>query len=121
MSLAGKELGRSGEKAAARYLETCGYTLLEQNYQTRHFEIDIIARDRDTLCFIEVKTRSNLKKGFPREAVIPAKQQKIIMGASFYLKSNRLLNQRVRFDVVEVLYTDDSPQITLIQNAFQGE
>jgi len=114
-------LGRTGEEAAARFLETLGYNILEQNYRTRHFEIDIIARDGDTLCFVEVKTRSNLKKGLPREAVIPAKQKKIILGASFYLKSNKIANQRVRFDVVEVVYTGDLPEILLIPNAFQGE
>ncbi len=121
MSLSGKQLGRTGEKAAARFLKSRGYSLVEVNYQTRHFEIDIIAKDADTLCFIEVKTRSNLKKGLPREAILPAKQQKIIMGASFYLKKNNLFNQRVRFDVVEVLYSGDTPQITLIPNAFQGD
>ncbi len=121
MSLSGKKLGQTGEKAGVRFLETQGYTILEQNYRTRHFEIDIIARENDTLCFIEVKTRSTLKKGRPRESVTPAKQKKIIMGTSFYLKSNKIVNQRVRFDVVEIIYTGDVPEITLIRNAFQGE
>jgi len=120
MSFAGKQLGRAGEKAAAVFLESQGYTLLEQNYQTRYFELDIIAKDKDTLCFVEVKTRSNLKKGLPRESVIPAKQKKIIMGATFYLKEKNLFNQRVRFDIVEIVFTGKTPKITLIPNAFQG-
>ncbi len=120
MSLFGKQLGRAGEDAAASYLSAHGYTLLERNFRTRQFEIDIVAKHKDTLCFIEVKTRSTLRKGRPREAVLPAKQKKIIMGAQFYLKQHQCLNQRVRFDVVEVLLTDAQPEITIIPNAFQG-
>ncbi|WDP92674.1 MAG: YraN family protein [Desulfobacter sp.] len=120
MSLAGKQLGRTGEDAAAQFLAARGYTIIQRNFSTRRFEIDIIAKDGDTLCFVEVKTRSNLKKGLPREAVLPAKQQKIIMGASFYLKKHNCINQRVRFDVVEVLLAGGPPEITLIPNAFQG-
>ena len=123
MSLAGKALGRRGETAAARYLEVCGYTLIERNYRTRHFEIDIIARQKDTLRFIEVKTRVSLSKGLPRESVGSEKQRKIIMGASHYVRANRITNQRIRFDVVEVVYPggpSDTPEITLIRDAFQG-
>lgn len=120
MTMARKELGKAGEDAAAAFLQNLGFTILERNFRTRHFEIDIIARDQETTCFIEVKTRSNLKKGLPREGITPAKQKKIITGASFYLKNNGGFNQRLRFDVVEVLLTGKKPAITLIQNAFQG-
>ncbi len=116
-----QQLGQAGEQAAARFLKISGFTLVAQNYRTPAFEIDIIAREGDVLSFVEVKTRSNLKKGFPRESILPAKQQKIILGATHYLKNKKLFNQRVRFDVVEVLYRGKTPEITLIRNAFTGE
>nr|WP_321399587.1 YraN family protein [uncultured Desulfobacter sp.] len=123
MSLGGKQLGRKGEAAARKYLLTRGYKLLAANYSTPQFEIDIIAKDGQTLCFVEVKTRTGVKKGLPREAVTIAKQKKIITGAQYYLSRERITNTRLRFDVVEVLYKDSSHtdcDITVIPNAFQG-
>jgi putative endonuclease len=123
MSLGGKQLGRKGERAARQYLVSRGYKLLASNYSTPQFEIDIIAKDEETLCFVEVKTRTGVKKGLPREAITPAKQKKIIMGAQYYLSRKKIANTRLRFDVVEVLYKDNSHtdcDITVIPNAFQG-
>ena len=123
MSLGGIQLGKKGERAARKFLLSRGYKILESNYSTPQFEIDIIARDVDTICFIEVKTRTGVKKGLPREGVTTAKQKKIIMGAQYYLSLNKITNTRLRFDVVEVLYKDASHtacDITVIPNAFQG-
>ncbi|MGM0655267.1 MAG: YraN family protein [Thermodesulfobacteriota bacterium] len=123
MSFGGKQLGKKGELAARQFLLSRGYKVLASNYSTPQFEIDIIAKDDDTLCFVEVKTRTGLKKGLPREGVTPAKQKKIIMGAQYYLSLNKITNTRVRFDVVEVLYKDSSHtacEMTVIPNAFQG-
>ncbi|MCG8550775.1 MAG: YraN family protein [Desulfobacterales bacterium] len=123
MSLGGKQLGKKGERAAQKCLKSRGYNILESNYSTPQFEIDIIAKDNDTLCFIEVKTRTGVKKGLPREGVTTAKQKKIIMGAQYYLRLKKITDTRLRFDVVEVLYTDSSHtacDITVIPNAFQG-
>lgn len=123
MSLGGRQLGKKGEMAARQFLLTRGYTIEESNYSSPQFEIDIIARDHDTLCFIEVKTRTGVNKGLPREAVTKAKQKKIIMGAQYYVSKNKITNTRLRFDVVEVLYKDRSHtacDITVIPNAFQG-
>ncbi len=123
MSLGGKQLGKKGEQAARQFLLSRGYTVLASNFSTPQFEIDIIAKDNDTLCFIEIKTRTGVKKGLPREGVTTAKQKKIIMGAQYYLSKNKITNTRLRFDVVEVLYKDSSHtacDITVIPNAFQG-
>ncbi len=123
MSFEGKQLGKKGELAARQFLLSRGYKVLESNYSTPQFEIDIIAKDNDTLCFVEVKTRTGVKKGLPREGVTTAKQKKIIMGAQYYLSLNKITNTRLRFDVVEVLYKDSSHttcDITVIPNAFQG-
>ena len=114
----GHEIGRSGETLAADYLSRNGYTLLEKNYRSPHAEIDIIAKQGDCICFIEVKTRTSLRKGLPRESVHHAKQQKLISGATFYLKGKKIFNQRVRFDVIDIMLTNEVPAITLIKNAF---
>ena len=90
MTVSGYELGRTGEQVAARYLETRGYTLVKQNYRHKTFEIDIIAMDKDVLCFVEVKTRSSIKKALPREAISQAKQKKMILGATYYFKEKSL-------------------------------
>ena len=120
MSRIRQSLGQSGEKKAARYLKKKGFSIIQSNYRTPFGEIDIIAKDKDTLCFIEVKTRSPNTKGLPRQAVNPAKQQKIIHSAAAYLKENDLPDQRCRFDVMEVIVVEDRWQITLIPNAFQA-
>jgi len=118
MKIQGHGIGQSGETLAAEYLSRNGYTLLERNYRTRTAEIDIIAKEGDCLCFIEVKTRTSLRKGLPKESVHHTKQQKLISGATFYLKEKKLSNLRVRFDVVDIMITHDTPAITLIKNAF---
>ncbi|CCK81514.1 YraN family protein [Desulfobacula toluolica] len=115
-----KILGHQGEAAAISFLQTLNFTILETNYQTKPAEIDIIAKDNDHICFIEVKTRRSLKKGLPRESVTYSKQKKIILGACFYLKKTKQTNSRIRFDVVEVYKTKAGFEINLIKNAFQA-
>jgi len=115
-----KKLGNRGETVALSFLQTRGYTILETNYRTSFAEIDIIAKDRDCFCFIEVKTRHSIKKGLPKEAVTYTKQKKIILGASFYLKDKNQMNSRVRFDVVEIMEDKGHFDVNLIKNAFQA-
>lgn len=115
-----KTLGRQGESAAIGFLQAHGFKILETNFRTKAAEIDIIAKDHETLCFIEVKTRRSIKKGLPKESVTPSKQNKIILGASFYLKKNRLPESRIRFDVIEVFEKEGRFEFNLIKNAFQA-
>ncbi len=115
-----KNLGRHGEIAATNFLRAKEFKILETNYRTKLAEIDIIAKDNNCICFIEVKTRRSLKKGLPRESVTYSKQKKIIMGASFYLKEKKIMNSRIRFDVVEVYKNDNDFDISIIKNAFQA-
>ncbi len=115
-----KNLGARGEAVALSFLQAQGFNILETNYRSKVAEIDIICRDDNTLCFVEVKTRRSLKKGLPRESITYSKQKKIIMGASFYLKEKKLMNSRVRFDVVEVFEKNSRFDINLIKNAFQA-
>lgn len=97
--------GASGEAAACEALTKAGLTILERNYRRPTGEIDIIAKDRRTVAFIEVKTRSSLRFGRPAEAVDKAKQLHILRTAMIYLAERNLENAPVRFDVVEVLPT----------------
>ena len=114
-------LGRWGEALAAEDLRRRGFQILAAGYRTRFGEIDLIARKGGVLCFVEVKTRSNLACGLPREYVTAAKQERIRKTAAFYLMEKGL-DCPVRFDVAEV-YTNGahSPAAThieYIENAF---
>jgi putative endonuclease len=120
MSFKTKKRGDAGETAARSYLESLGFTILDTNWRTRFAEIDIIAKDGDTLCFIEVKTRYNLKKGMPAEAVTLPKQKKIIQAALFYCQKKKIDHPMMRFDVVEVLMVDETLSVNLIKHAFQA-
>ena len=99
-----KELGKAGEERAALYLKRqCGYRILQRNYRTRLGEIDIIARDCDTIVFVEVKTRRSLCYGYPAEAVAQHKQFKLKITAQSYMSRYRLWDVPCRFDVIEVM------------------
>ena len=113
-------LGRQGEAAAAAYLkERCRYTLLEKNYRSRLGEIDIIARDGQTIVFIEVKTRRTALYGRPSEAVESRKQRKIALVAASYLSRKSWWNRPCRFDVMEVFVPSPGTcRINHIKNAF---
>ena len=78
--------GKAGEDLAVRYLKKKGYKVLEQNYTCPVGEIDIIARDKKTIVFVEVKTRRSMSYGSARLAITPHKQRKISMTALYYLK-----------------------------------
>lgn len=119
MSDSRQATGTLGEKAAISYLKKNKYNILEKNYRTQRSEIDIIAEKSGILCFIEVKTRQNLKAGLPCESVNYYKQQKIISGALAYLQKTGQFNKSTRFDVIEVLKQDKNFSINFIKNAFQ--
>ena len=110
--------GKAGEDLAVRYLKKRGYKVLERNYTCPVGEIDIIARDKKTIVFVEVKTRRSMSYGSARLAITPHKQRKISMTALYYLKCNRQVDQDARFDVVTVQSTGGMQEIDLIQNAF---
>jgi len=98
-----KQTGDRGEQLAADYLTGKGYEILEKKFKTKTGEIDIIARDGDYTVFVEVKTRTGLKMGYPREAVGYAKQQKIRKTALCYLSLKQNGQADMRFDVVEII------------------
>jgi len=114
-----QKFGEKGESIAECHLKKKGYKILERNYRTKLGEIDIIAKDKKTIVFVEVKTRKSWQFGNPKGAVTPAKQRKISMVALQYLKTMNRHNTKARFDVVAVTATRDTPQIEIIKNAFE--
>jgi len=114
-------LGARGEKAAAKHLRRRGYKILLKNFRSGKAEVDIVARHKDWLVFVEVKTRETEQFGAPSEAVDRDKQRNLSKAALDYLRM--LGNPRIhfRFDIVEVIIANGSKRpddIRLIQNAF---
>lgn len=114
-----QQFGQKGEAAALKFLKKQKFKILEKNYRTRQGEIDIIAKDGDTLTFIEVKARTSDLFGTPKYAVTFQKQRKISMVALHYLKATNQSDVRARFDVVTVSSVGDSHKIEIIKNAFE--
>jgi len=112
------KLGEKGEGFAARYLRKKGYKIITQNYKTRIGEIDIIAMEKDTLVFVEVKTRESIAYGKPFEAVDYFKKRKIANVALLYLKKLKEIPP-CRFDVVSIYYDQGNPECELIRDAFE--
>ena len=117
--------GNRGEDIAQKFLKKHGYKILERNYVANSYEIDIIAENRDTLVFVEVKTRtdgqSNPKEPRPASSVTSEKQRKIINSARSYIPFAQ--NKRyIRFDIIEVILSADGKpvSITHIESAFNS-
>lgn len=110
------QLGQKGEKVASRYLEKLGYTIVSSNYKCSYGEIDIIAKDKNELVFIEVKTRCSKKYGEAREAVNEYKKKHIKKASTYYIYKHRLENELVRFDVIEVYVKENECYINQIKN-----
>lgn len=119
-----KAIGAFGEQKAVEYLLGCHCQVLKTNFRVgRIGEIDIIARDGEYICFIEVKTRRTTNYGSPGEAVIFSKQQKIHRIAAIYLANPVLSDSCVRFDIIEIMIDDKKDQLAIksihhIKNAF---
>lgn len=114
-----QEIGRRGENAAARYLERCGYEILDRNWKCPAGEADIVARDTDTLVFVEVKTRTNLNKGLPSEAVDAEKRARYEKIAAWYIRDYEFIDVPVRFDIIALLVAgEDRALVRHYCNAF---
>ena len=114
-----QKFGEKGEAIAVRHLKKNGYKIIETNYRNKLGEIDIIAQDKDTIVFVEVKTRRSVQFGNPKQAVTIPKQKKISMVALCYLKAIGQSTARARFDVVGIISNRDKPRVEIIKNAFE--
>ncbi len=114
----GIPLGRRGEDIAGRHLRRCGYRILARNYCAAGAEIDLVAADRETLVFVEVKARSSAVFGAPAEAVDSRKAQRIRRAASVYLRQNKAEARAARFDVVAITGVGRACRLELLKDAF---
>lgn len=112
--------GRSAESAAAAWLEEQGFALLARNHATRRGEVDLVCREGQTLCFVEVRSRSHGHHGTPAESVTRAKARRVVAAATDWALRHGGLDQPIRFDVVGVELAADGPRFTLHRGAFDG-
>lgn len=117
----GRTLGDRGERAAARYLKRRGFTIVATSSRDRIGELDLVAVERGTVVFIEVKTRVSTRTGDPLEAVDREKQRRLARVAVSFLRRHDLLETPARFDVVGVLWPPWArrPGIRHIRHAFE--
>lgn len=109
------EIGTEAEHRAARFLVAHGYTIVARNFRTRFGELDIVARDGDTLVFVEVRRRSSADFGHAAESVNALKRARVSKQALRYLAIARPAFSTARFDIVAI--TGD--EITLIRDAWR--
>ncbi len=97
-----RRVGEMAEKLAAGFLRSKGYTILARNYRTQTAEIDIIAKDGETLVFVEVKSAKSDRFGTPEERVYTRKRKRIIAASKQFIFENNMADTPVRFDVIAV-------------------
>ena len=120
------EIGALGEKLAAKFLKKNGYKILAKNVHISHNEIDVIAKNKEFIVFVEIKTRSTDELlqtdfGIPASAVTQVKQKRTVSAARGYLSTSKYSKLQPRFDVIEVYLHKDTHNILKINhiiNAF---
>jgi putative endonuclease len=112
-------LGGRGERAAEKFLKKAGLRIITRGYRSPFGEIDLVAREGETWVFVEVKTR---RRGTPVDAVTVEKQRRLTLTGVHFLKQNGILESSARFDVVAIVWSEDSnkPVIEHIPNAFES-
>ena len=122
-NLAAVSIGNLGEEAAVKAIKKQGYKIIERNYRTKMGEIDIIARDGEYTCFIEVRLRKNNDFGSPADTIDVRKQQKLIRTAKYYAAAKKIYDSPMRFDAVLINADAKDGKLTnvkteIIKNAF---
>jgi putative endonuclease len=112
------DLGKRGEELALKKIKRLGYKCVARNYRCPLGEIDLIAKDGESLVFIEIKTRKGKSLGYAKEAINGRKRRQLSKVALTYLKSNNCGDVKSRFDVVAINLNDNKEQIEVIKNAF---
>lgn len=111
------ELGRIGENIIADYITKLGYKVVERNFECNQGEIDIVAKDKEELVFIEVKTRTDISYGEASEAVTNTKKRHLINSIKYYIYKQKLENQPIRIDVAEVYINKGKVKVNYIKQA----
>lgn len=113
------ELGRIGENIIADYITKLGYKVVERNFECNQGEIDIIAKDKEELVFIEVKTRTDISYGEASEAVTDTKKRHLINSIKYYIYKQKLENQPIRIDVAEVYINKGKVKVNYMKQAIE--
>jgi len=111
------DLGKKGEALAATYLIEQGYEIVARNYRFQKAEVDILARKREVLAVVEVKTRTSTYFGDPQEFITPKKITLLVAAVDHYVTTNELTVE-VRFDIIAIVHTTGVFEITHLKDAF---
>lgn len=111
------QTGEKGENIACEFLTNKDFIIIEKNWRFKRTEIDIIAKHKKTIVFIEVKTRSKIQFGYPEVSVGAKKQKDICIAANHYLETNNL-DYKVRFDIIAIHRIPNNWEIEHIEDAF---
>lgn len=114
-----RRVGQRGERRAERFLRSLGYAIVERNYRTSRGEIDLVAKDKDTLVFVEVRTRRRDGFGGPLASVGRQKQRQISNTALHYLTHSGLRDRAARFDVIGIVGEGKRADLTHVKAAFE--
>jgi len=113
--------GREAEALAAAFLEGQGYRVLARNHATRRGEVDLVCREGETLCFVEVRSRARRDYGSPEESVTVSKARRVVAAATDWALRHGGLERPMRFDVVAVDLSGGTPRCVLFRGAFDAE
>ena len=108
-------IGKRGEDIATEFLIKQGYNIIERNFQCKMGELDIIAKNKEYIVFVEVKTRSNNKFGMPVESITNKKLQSIYKTAKYYMHINNIKEKYTRIDAIEIYFKNSKYKINYIK------
>ncbi len=112
--------GRKAEDIACEFIKKHGLKIIKKNFRSRFGEIDIIALDKNTLVFLEVRSVSSLKFGFPEESITSSKKKRLVSTAQVFIKNNETLKKYgCRFDFIGIIWKTDKPEIKWTKNIFE--
>jgi putative endonuclease len=112
--------GRKAEALAAAWLQRQGFEILDKNHSVRRGEVDLVCREGEVLCFVEVRSRGSDAQGGPEETVGVRKARRVVAAATDWALSHGGLEQAIRFDVVAVTLGPDGPSFELFRDAFDA-
>lgn len=113
------DLGRTGEDLALREIQRLGYRCIARNYRCALGEVDLVAKDGDTLVFVEIKTRRGKTLTYAKEAVTPRKKRQLSKVALAYMKANHCTDTKARFDVVAIHLSGGVSRMEVVKDAFE--
>jgi putative endonuclease len=115
-----RERGRAAEDVAAGWLEARGFDVLARNHATRRGEVDLVCREGETLCFVEVRSRAPSGYGTPAGSVTRRKARRVVAAATDWAMRHGGIDRPIRFDVVAVTTGPGAPEVELFRGAFDA-